>query len=246
MSTPSSRADLKEYIKRALGYPVINVEVSDDQIDDRIDDALKKYWDYHFDGADHVYYKHQVTQTDHDNKYITLPDDIWGAVRIFPIGNGFVSTNMFDIRYQLMLNDLYSITSQSIVPYYMMMQHIQLLEQVLVGQQPIRFNRKNNKLHIDMSWERLPVGHYIVVEAYQIIDPDTHTSVWNDQWLIRYATQLVKKQWGNNIKKFGNMQMPGGVVFNGQAIYDEAQDELVHLESELINTYSLPVYDMIG
>jgi hypothetical protein len=128
----------------------------------------------------------------------------------------------------------------------MSFQHLQLLEQLLVGKQPIRYNRHKNRLAIDMNWGKVQVGNYLVVEAYEIVDPNVFTDVWNDRWLQRYATALIKKQWGQNLKKFSGIQLPGGVTFNGQQIFDEAEEELEKYEAEMINSYSLPAYDMIG
>jgi hypothetical protein len=198
------------------------------------------------DGAEKVYYKHQVTAQDKINKYITLPENIIGAVNIFDIGDALNTNNMFNIRYQIALNDLYTLTSVSMVPYYMALQHIQFLEQILVGRQPIRYNRHTDKLYVDMDWNKLEDNHYLIVEAYQVVDPDTYTDVWGDRWLAQYATALIKRQWGTNMKKFEGMTLPGGIKFNGQKIYDEADEEIKALEKEMISSYSLPVTDMIG
>lgn len=246
MANPSSRASFKEYCLRRLGKPVIEINVDEDQVDDRVDEALKYYWDYHFDGTEKIYYKYQVTAQDVTNKYITLPDNIIGAVNIFNIGDAMNVANIFNIRYQIALNDLYTLTNISLVPYFMAFQHIQLIEEILVGRKPIRYNRHRNQLFIDMDWSIMPVGDYIIVEAYQVVDPDTYTDAWNDRWLLQYATALIKRQWGNNLKKFEGMQMPGGLTFNGQKIYDEAIEEINALEKEMITSYSLPVSDMIG
>jgi len=246
MAVPQSRADFIEYCLRKLGKPVIEINVDDDQVDDRIDEALKYFWDYHFDGSEKTYYKYQVTANDKVNKYITMPDNIIGVVNLFPIGQALNTNNLFNIRYQIALNDLYTLTSVSMVPYYMALQHVQFLEQMLVGQQPLRYNRHMNRLYIDMSWDIVSEGDYLVIEAYQVIDPDTYTRAWNDRWLARYAEALIKQQWGQNLKKFGGMQLPGGITFNGQQIFDEATIERKELEQEMVYTYSLPVADMIG
>jgi hypothetical protein len=246
MATPTTKDQFKEYCLRALGKPVIEINVDDDQVDDRIDDALKYYWDYHFDGSEKTYYKYQITDTDKANKYITMPENIIGAVNLFPIGQGLNTNNLFNIRYQIALNDLYTLTSVSMVPYYMALTHIQFLEQMLVGQQPIRYNRNVNRLHIDMDWQIINTGDFIVVEAYQIVDPATYVDVWKDRWLIRYATCLIKQQWGANLTKFVGMTLPGGIKFNGEKIYNDATAERAELEREMIYSYSLPVTDMLG
>ena len=247
MAVPASRSEFREYCLRSLGKPVIEINVDDDQVEDRIDQALKYYWDYHFDGTERIYYKHQITDSDKANQYITLPDNIIGAVRIFAIGDPAVSGgDLFNIRYQIALNDLYTLTSVSMVPYFMVMEHLALITELLVGQQPIRYNRHRNRLHVDMDWNKMDTGSFLLIEAYQVVDPDIFTDMWGDRWLYLYATALIKRQWGNNLKKFGNMQLPGGVVFNGQQVYDEADAEIKELERDMVTNLSLPAMDMIG
>jgi len=246
MATPITREQFKQYCLRKLGKPVIDINVDDDQVEDRIDEALKYYWDYHFDGTEKTYYKYQVTQPDIDNKYITLPQNIIGAVNIFPVGSSLSSNNLFNIRYQIALNDLYDLTATTMVPYYLAMQHIQFLEQLLVGQQPFRYNRNTNKFYLDMDWGKVGVGDYFVIEAYQIVDPNTYSDVWGDRWLARYTEALIKLQWGSNLIKYQDVSLPGGMKFNAQKIYDDANRDLAKLEDEMIRSYSIPVADMIG
>ena len=148
MVAPTTRASFKENCLRRLGKPVIEINVDDDQVDDRIDEALRYFWDYHFDGSLKTYYKYQVTEEDKTNKYITLPENIIGAVTIFDVGAALGTNNLFNIRYQIALNDLYTLTSVSMVPYYMAMTHVQFLEQLLVGRQPLRYNRHSNKHYL--------------------------------------------------------------------------------------------------
>ena len=327
MATPTTKSEFKEYCLRKLGKPVIEINVDDDQVDDRVDEALKYYYDYHFDGTEKQYYKHIFTEADfpdvvkeivvndggtgYSNSdtvtisraygstegsgaaatlttyangtisaitmtnngsmyrkdpvvtintstgsgaavsgyvggYVTIPQNIIGAVNIFPIGDYIATNNIFNIRYQIALNDLYTLTYQSMVPYYMAFQQLQLLEDLLVGKQPIRYNRHTNRLYIDMNWQKVSANQYLVIEAYQIVDPVKFPDVWNDRWLQRYATALIKKQWGSNLTKFSGLQLPGGVTFNGEKIYDDAHEEIDKLEAEMSSAYSLPAYDMIG
>lgn len=246
MAVPATRSEFKEFCLRKLGKPVIEINVDDDQVEDRIDESLKYYYDYHFDGSEKIYYKHEITANTISNRYITLPENILGAVRVFPISNSLISTNIFDIRYQIALNDLYTLTSVSMVPYYMAFQHIQLIEQLLVGQQPIRHNRHTNKCFIDMNWDKVRAGEFLIIEAYEVIDPATYPDAWGDRWLQEYCTEKIKYQWGTNLSKFNGMQLPGGVTFNGQAIKEEADAAIKGLEKEMISSYSLPVMDMIG
>lgn len=246
MALPTNKAEFKQYCYRQLGAPIVEINVDDDQADDRIEEALRYYWDYHFDGSEKIFYKHQVTEQDKENKYITMPENIIGVINLFDLGSALGTNNLFNIRYQIALNDLYTLTSVSMTPYYMAMQHIQFLEYLLVGRQPIRYNRHTDKLYLDMDWDRLSVGQFLIVEAYEVIDPVVYTDAWSDRWLLRYASCLIKQQWGTNLKKFDGMKMPGGLTFNGQKIYEEATQERQALENEMIYTYSLPAQDFIG
>lgn len=247
MAQPTDRASFKEFCLRKLGKPVIEINVSDDQVDDRLEQALSYFADYHFDGSEKVYYKQALTQTDIDNQYITLPENIIGAVRIFQIGSTMVgSMDMFNINYQIALNDLYTLTSVSMVPYFMSMTNLSLMSEMLVGQQPIRYNRHDGKLFIDMDWRKVNPGRYLVVEAYQVVDPTAFPAVWKDRWLQNYTTALIKEQWGQNLTKFTGMSLPGGVQFNGERILTDAQNEITKMEAEMINSYSLPPEDYMG
>ena len=247
MAAPTTKSEFKEYCLRKLGKPVIEINVDDDQVDDRIDEALRYYYDYHFDGSDKIYYKHAVTETDVTNKYITLPENIIGAVSVFSIGDPSVrADDLFNIRYQIALNDLYTLTNVSVVPYYMVMEHLALLTELLVGKVPIRYTRHKNRLYVDTDWGNLAIGSFLLVEAYEVVDPVLYNDAWNDRWLQNYATSLIKRQWGSNLTKFTGMNLPGGVQFNGEKIYNDAVDEITKMEQEMISGYSLPVLDMIG
>lgn len=247
MAVPSSRNEFKEYCLRALGKPVIEINVADEQVEDRIDQALRFYWDYHFDGSEKVYFKHEVTANTIANGYIDMPENIIGAVRMFPIGDpGTSSGDIFNIRYQIALNDLYTLTNVALIDYYMTMEHLALVQELLVGKPQIRYNRHRNRLHIDETKQDLTEGEFLVVEAYELVDPNTYTDVWADRWLQHYTTQLIKRQWGTNLSKFEGMQLPGGITFNGRQLYEDAETEIRRLEDEMIQNYSLPVMDMIG
>jgi hypothetical protein len=247
MATPTTKATFKEYCLRKLGKPVIEINVDDDQVDDRIDEAIRYWYDYHFDGSEKIYYKHAITDTDVTNKYITLPENIIGAVSIFSMGDPSISSDdLFNIRYQIALNDIYTLTNVSLVPYYMVMEHLALMTELLVGKQPIRYSRHKDRLHVDMDWNTVAVGSFLLVEAYEVVDPETYTDAYNDRWLQNYATTLIKEQWGSNLTKFTGMTLPGGVQFNGEKIYNDAVDARTKLEQEMISSYSLPVLDMIG
>ena len=243
----ASRQEFKDYILRRLGAPVIDINVDDEQVEDRIDDALLKFRDYHYDGMQHVYLPYQVTEADRDNKYITLPEDMIGVTRIFDVNDSYGAMNLFNIRYQLHLNELFNISSVSVTPYVVAMRHIEFLEEVFVGKKPVRFNRHMDRLYVDMAWkDDVLVGSFIIIDGYKTVNAEEFPDVWNDPWLKQYATALVKRQWGENLKKFEGMNRPGGLTFTGQKIWDEAREEVEKLDQEVINNYSLPVTDMIG
>jgi hypothetical protein len=248
MAKPVDRESFKEFCLRRLGKGVIGtIELSDDQCDDIIDYSLNYFKDYHFDGSDIIYYKHQVTQENIDNKYIDMPENVMGVVRVFPI-SGLMTANdgLFNIQYQLALNDLYTLVGLNLVPYYMMRTHLELIQDVLIGEIPIRYSRHKNKLALDYDWSKIGVGSYLLVEAHEVIDPDVYTDIWNDRWLQDYATAHMKKQWGTNLKKYGQMALVGNVTFNGQIIYDEADNDIKMLEDRMLEDYSLPPQFFVG
>jgi len=318
MATPSTRAEFKTYCLRKLGFPVIEINVDDDQVEDRIDDALSYFQDYHFDGTEKMYMKHQLTVADINRRWIYAPDAVTFVTGVFPFDNSNASVNMFDLRYQLRLHDLYDFTSVSYVSYEITMQHIRTLELLFSGTPQFRFNRKQNKVFIDIDWTRdVQVGDYVIIECYRSLNPSTITltgtvsytsgsntvtgysttfdqqflendfitfnsvdefqvdkilsptsltvrgpmvntaanvtatisgnsDVWGDRFLKKYAYALIKMQWGNNLKKFAGVQLPGGVTLNGKEIYDEAIEELAKLEEEMQVINVLPNEILLG
>ena len=271
MAVPSTKATLKSYCLRALGFGVIDINVSDDQIDDRLDEALQYFAEYHYDGVERMYLKHQITSADitratsdtsttatdvvdssvtatwkEGNGYIPVPPAVLSVVNIFPITDSTTS-NMFDLRYQLRLNDLYDFSSTSIMEYQMTLQHLDFLEHVLVGEIPIRFSQHQQRLYLDMDWNNdIEVDEYIIIECYSKLDPTSFTDVFNDMYLKRYATALIKRQWGANLSKFNGVTMLGGVTMNGDTLYSQAQEELQRLEEQIQLAFELPVNYMIG
>lgn len=247
MAVPTNRDEFKEYCLRKLGKPVIEINVDDDQVEDRIDEALRYYWDYHFDGSEKVYYKHQVNEADRTNGYITLPENIIGAVRVFPVGDPAISSNdLFNIQYQIALNDLYTLTSVSMLPYYMTMQHLSLIQEVLVGQQPIRYNRHKNRLYIDQDWDKTRTAEFLLVEAYEVVDPDTYCDVWADRWLQNYCSEKIKYNWATNLSKFTGMTLPGGVQFNAERMLTDAETAITRLEEEMLVNYGGVLENYVG
>jgi hypothetical protein len=254
MSTINTRQDFKDYCLRRLGAPVIDINVDDDQVEDRIDDALQYWQDYHFDGLQKVYYIKALSQEDVDNKYVNMDPsvttdaannqlEIVGVSRIFPIQDSQATINMFDLRYQLRLNELYDFTSASYINYTLTQQHLRSLELMFTGEVPIRYQRHMKKLFIDWAWgsSQAPAGTVVIAECYAIINPDIYHGVWQDRWLKEYATALIKRTWGNNLKKFDGVQLLGGVTLNGDKIYQEAADEIERLEKEMENNFGAPL-----
>ena len=319
----SSRQGLIDYCLRRLGFPVIEINVDDDQVEDRIDDALQYFQEYHFDGVERLYLTHKVTTAelkfsglstpsfennemlvgntsgatcilytisgttaritnvkgaftagetvtgsisgfsraiastsfytpgDIQNGYLPLPDSVIGVIRVLPV-NGPSSgmnnrNNMFDLIYQFRLNDMYNLLSADMVYYTQVQQHLSMLDMLLVGDRSFKYNRKMDKMYIDMNWEEvLNPDDFIVVECYRILDPTTYTQVYDDMFLKRYATALIKRQWGENMKKFGGIQLPGGVILNGREIYEEAVEEITTIENEMQLKSELPIDFMVG
>ena len=252
MPAVTNRQTFKDYCLRRLGFPVIDINVDEDQIEDRIDDALQYWQDYHFDGLQKFYYIKRITSTEINQKYIDLSNvqdesnnklEIVGVSRIFPIQDSQASISMFDLRYQLRLNELYDFTSASYVNYTLTQQHLRSLELMFSGEVPIRFQRHMQKLYIDWAWgaTEAPVGSVVVAECYANIDPTIYNKVWNDRWMKEYTTALIKRTWGNNLKKFDGLQLPGGVTLNGDKIYEEAVGEIEKLETEMQNEYGAPL-----
>jgi hypothetical protein len=247
MAIPATREQHIDWCKRQLGFPVLDINVDDDQVDDAVDQALQYFQDFHFDAVERWYLKHQITQTDKANKYIPITDNIVGITRIFPVGSTNASVNMFDLRYQLRLHELYDFTSTSYVNYVLTQQHIRTLDLLFSGEVPIRFNRNSNRLYIDWDWNNdLDVGEWLIIEGFIILDPNDYTKVWNDRLLKKLSTAYIKKQWGTNMKKFQGMQLPGGIMMNGQQIFNEAVQEIQELEQQIRDTFEQPPQFILG
>lgn len=253
MAVPTNKTTLREFCLRNLGFPVIEINVDDEQLDDRIDDALQKYRDHHYDGTEKMYLAHRVTNADILNKYITVCDNIVGISQVFPLSGSSVSSNgnadfnIFDINYQIRLNDFYDLTASSYTYYVIARDHLRMLDMIITGEIPYSFNKKTRRLHLWQDWDgKLEAGDYVLFHAHRIVDPNTYESVFNDSWLKEYTTQLFKRQWATNIKKYGNYTLPGGLTVNGQQMYEEAVLELRELEEKLRDTYEEPPEMLVG
>ena len=247
LNKPANKEELKEFCLRQLGYPVVQINVDDEQVNDAVELAFEYWNEFHFNGTERTYVKHQVTNTDKANKYITVSDSLIGATRVFRVGQNKMGMNMFDLRYQLRLNDLWDLSSTSYVNYSLTMQHLATLDLVFTGEQPIRFNRLTDKLYVDWDWENdIQEGEFMVVEGFVITDPNTYTQVWNDRLLKKLTTAYVKRQWGTNMSKFDKMALPGGVMMRGVDIYNEAVADIEKTEQEIRNTYETPPSFLVG
>ena len=268
----TTRETLKQYALRALGKPVIEINVEDDQVEDRIDEALQYFAQYHYDGVERMYLKYQVTADDvtrarsdetlstvtdtadstvtasfkEGKNYIPMPSNVMSVVQIFPFTDK-AALNLFDVRYQLRLNDLYDFSSTSIIHYDMTLRHLDMLDHILVGERPLRFNQHKNRLYIDMDWKNdIDAGDFIIIECYRKLDGSTFTDVFDDIFLKKYLIQLIKRQWGQNLSKFQGVAMLGGVQMNGEQIYSQAQEEINKLEEQIQLSYELPPNYMMG
>ena len=319
MAIPTTREGLKQYCLRDLGAPVLEINVDDDQLEDRIDQSLDYWRLYHYDGIEKLYMKQQIRASEmtltsnnaedfklaeivigddsgatalvthettrkslgnlllvkkvsgtfiedetitgsagttgtvssvllreYDNRYVEIDDWVYGITRVIPFANASSSKNLFDLQYQLRLNDLYDLTSTSIVYFKTVMSHLAMLDLELNGYPLYRFNRLQNRLYLDVNWDTdIPLGDFIVVEAYRALNPADFAKVWNEQWLKKYVTAQFKRQWGTNLKKFSGIQLPGGVTLDGDKLYDEATAEIAQLEDELMRK-SAPLDFFLG
>ena len=271
MAIPTTKSTFKDYCLRNLGFGVIDINVSDAQVDDRIDEALQYFAQYHYDGIERMYLKYQVTSDDitratsddtttatdtkdgtitatfkEGKNFIPMPSAVVSVLNIFPFDDQ-ATNNMFDIRYQLRLNDLYDFSSTSIIHYQMTMQQLDFLSHILVGEKPIRFNQHQNRLYLDMDFTNdIAVDEFLIIECYRKIDPATYTDIFDDIYLKRYATALIKRQWGANLSKFQGVQLLGGVEMNGAEIYSQAMEEIDKLEEQIMLAFETPIDYMVG
>lgn len=247
MSQPTNKEEFKEYCLRKLGHPVTEINVSDEQIDDRIDEAISFYRDYHYDGSHLVYLRHELTQEEIDRGWISVPERLLGVTRIFDLSSSIsTGAGMFNVTYQFVLNNLDSITRYDVTNYYMAMQNLSFMQEILVGKPLIRYNRRMNRLFMDVKSGTLSEGSFIIIEAYDIVDQDLYQDFWKERWLQNYATVLIKEQWGTNLTKFEGVQLVGGITFNGQQILNDAREERRAMEEQAINSLQPLVHNFCG
>ena len=250
MAVPTTRAEFIEYCKRRLGHPVVEINVDDFQVEDRIDDALRFWQEYHFDGTEKLFYSHQVQASDISQKYLLLEsplnDSIIGISRM--LSTTGQSTNMFSVRYQMAFNDIATYSTRGVREmsnYWMRMSHLNMVQDLISGMSNLRFNRVTNKIYLDWDWSTdISAGDYIVFETYQKVGDVAE--LWANSFLKNYATALIKEQWGMNLSKFEGVQMPGGVTLNGRAILEDARAEIAQLKEQMSLSFELPVDFMVG
>ena len=276
MAQPSSRAELKEYCLKQLGKPVLEINVDDDQIDNLIDDAIQYFHERQYDGIDRIFLKHKLTPSTKTTlaqpgpvgsattspvvvgsgltsatyvegvNYLPLPDSIIGVNNILKINSSTVSDGLFNIKYQLFLNDVYYYGALDLLNYAMVKRYLEDLDFLLNPNAQIRFNKLNHKLYLDIDWQQVGENEYVIIDCYRIVDPSDAPKLYNDWWLKKYLTALIKKQWGQNMIKFNGVLLPGGVQLNGRQIYDDGVAEVEKLEQQLKDEYELPPLDLIG
>ena len=276
MAKPASRQQLIDYCLRRLGAPVLEINVDDDQIDDLVDDALQYFQERHFDGVERMYLKYKITQEDLDrgrgrntngvgivtttatsttgnvfnfyetSNYIQVPDSVIGIEKIFKFDTSSISGGMFSIKYQLFLNDLYYFNSVELLQYAMVKSYLEDIDFLLTTDKQLRFNKRQNRLYLDLDWASQKADQYIVIDCYRILDPNTFTNVYNDSFIKKYLTSLIKRQWGQNLIKFRGVKLPGGIELNGREIYEDAEKELEDIKQRMSLEYELPPYDFIG
>lgn len=247
MAKLTSREDFKNYCLRRLGEPLISINVADEQVEDRIDDALNFYQLHHYNAVKRVFLKHLITATDVSNQYIEIPEEVKSVVRVFPISTLISHDYMWDIQFQVVAHSLSSFSSIQLINYEVAMEHLRNIEMQLVGEQSIEFNVHEGKLNIFDTWgKKLLPDDWIIVECYCALNPETIPEIWNDYWLRKYATALIKNQWGSNLSKFQSMPLPGGMVLNGPQIVAESKQEIQDCENECKQEYELPVQFFMG
>jgi hypothetical protein len=244
----TTRQNLIDYCLRRLGAPVTEINVDDDQVSDRIDDAIEFFQEYHFDGVEKVFLKHTITQDDIDNEYLVVVDPVISVLRILPIPNfNAFQTGFFNEEYQLRLQDLENFRASTMIDWAMSQVNFSLVEHLFSIQPTLLFNRKQDRVYLETDWaNKFDVGTIVIIEAYRALDPATYPQVYNDMFLKKYATALIKQQWGSNLKKFTGVTLPGGITLDGQTIFSEATEEINKIEEEMSLKYELPIDGYIG
>ena len=286
MAKPASRQELVDYAKRQLGYPVLEINLADEQIEDLVDDAIQVYQNRHMDGVELMYLKYKMDQNfidavkargddkvigittttttanitgvgttgvgistfafEETQNFIQIPDAVIGIEKVWKLDNRAISTNMFSVNYQLFLNEIYWFSSTELLNYTMVKRYLEDINFILHPDKQIRFNRRQNRLYVDTDAGSLKENDYLIIQCYRVLDPNEFTKVYDDPFLKKYFTAIMKRQWGANMMKFRGVKLPGGVELNGREIYEDALKDIEKLEERMTYDYELPPMDMIG
>ena len=266
MASPNSRADLITYCKRQLGEPVLQVNIDDEQVNNVIDDTYQFFQENCYNGMERCFLRHKITDEDitrFDSKattssgttdweestnYIPIPDHVVGISKVYGLVSNSIRSNLFGVEYQMFLNDLYAFGSLDIVNYFMNKQYLETLDMILNNGafQQFRYTQRRDRLYLDIKKSFLNEERYLVIEAHRMIDPTDATEMNNDMFVKKYAAALMKRQWGQNLIKYNNVQLPGGITLNGRELYTDALAEIEKIESEVLSKYAIPPMDMIG
>lgn len=266
MAKPSSRSELITYCKRQLGEPVLQINIDDEQVNNVIDDTIQFFQENCYNGMERCYLTHEMnaddtarfaarvttsngtTDWEEATNYLPIPDHIVGVSKVFGMVGNSIRSNLFGIEYQIFLNDLYAFGSLDILNYFMTKQYLETLDMVLNNGsfQQFRYTMRRDRLYLDIDKDFLQEGQWLLIEAHRLINPNDATEMYNDMFVKRYATALMKKQWGQNLIKYNNVQLPGGISLNGRQLYEDAIGEIATIESEVLSKYAIPPMDMIG
>ena len=262
MARPSSRQELIDYCLRALGEPVLEVNVDPDQIEDRVDEAFQYFTQYHSEGTDRRLVVVRITQDEIDNNYIFIPNNVIYIMNVLPAPSAFNSTNaLFDVQYQMMMDATNRgyLLAGDLAYYEQMQQHLSLIDSKLNGTIQFAWNRYGNTLRLRGELgQDIKLGDFIVYEALIEIGPDpidpnpngynsiSNDTIYNNMFIKEYTTALIKQQWGQNLIKFEGMQLPGGITLNGRQIYDDATQEIKDLQERLRSEFEEPVDFFVG
>ena len=271
MTKPSSRQQLIDYSLRKLGFPVLEINVDDDQIDDLVDDALQYFQERHFDGIERTFLKHEITEDNLETfksgittttatsgigvtspsftetqNFLQLPDHVLGVEKVFKMDQSTISSGLFNIKYQIFLNDLYYYGALDLMNYAMVKTYLEDLSRLITPDVQLRFNKRKHRLYMDIDWEQVSNDSFLIIDCHRLIDPANASDIYNDWWLKRYLVAIIKRQWGQNLMKFQGVMLPGGVSLNGRQIFDDAIREIEQIEYELKTEYELPPLDLIG
>ena len=285
MAQPATRQELIDYGKRQLGYPVLEINVAEEQIEDALDDTIIFYQDRHMDGVEKMYLKHKITKDftdtiqatsaegyetslgittttsssvnitgigattfnfDETQNFIQIPDAVIGIEKVWKVDSRAIASNMFNITYQLFLNEIYYFSSMELLSYTQTKRYLEDIDFILHPDTQIRFNRRQNRLYIDSDYSSMKEDDYLIIECYRVLDPNDYPKVYNDRWVKKYFTAKLKKQWGQNLIKFQGVKLPGGIELNGRQIYDDGVAEMQAIEDKMTTEFELPPLDFIG